>query len=94
MSDCACTLSTCRSKAVLHRCDEPLGHQLHDRAERLGGIHGHADLLWFGPQCLEHDRATELTTTLGEIAAITRLRLDRLVSDVSHAASHGESLPS
>ena len=45
-------------------------------------------------QRLEHDRATELTTTLGEIAAITRLRLDRLVSDVSHAASHGESIPS
>jgi len=32
---------------------------------------------------LEQDRATELVTTLGEIAAITRLRLDRLVSDVS-----------
>lgn len=45
-------------------------------------------------QRLEHDRATELTTTLGEIAAITRLRLDRLVSDVSHAASHGEAIPS
>jgi 2-oxo-4-hydroxy-4-carboxy-5-ureidoimidazoline decarboxylase len=45
-------------------------------------------------QRLAHDRATELTTTLGEIAAITRLRLERLVSDVSHAASHGESLPS
>lgn len=45
-------------------------------------------------QRLERDRATELTTTLAEIAAITRLRLDRLVSDVSHAASHGESLPS
>ena len=45
-------------------------------------------------QRLEHDRATELSTTLGEIAAITRLRLDRLVSDVSHEASHGESIPS
>ena len=45
-------------------------------------------------QRLEHDRATELTTTLCEIAAITRLRLERLVSDVSHAASHGESIPS
>ncbi len=48
-------------------------------------------------QRLEHDRATELAATLGEIAAITRLRLDRLVSatgDVSHAASHGESIPS
>lgn len=45
-------------------------------------------------QRLAHDRATELTTTLGEIAAITRLRLDRLVSDVSHAASHAESISS
>jgi 2-oxo-4-hydroxy-4-carboxy-5-ureidoimidazoline decarboxylase len=45
-------------------------------------------------QRLEHDRATELAITLDEIAAITRLRLDRLVSDVSHAASHGESIPS
>ncbi|MES2188788.1 MAG: 2-oxo-4-hydroxy-4-carboxy-5-ureidoimidazoline decarboxylase [Pseudomonadota bacterium] len=51
-------------------------------------------------QRLTHDRATELSTTLGEIAAITRLRLDRLVSDasdasdVSRAASHGESIPS
>nr|WP_315430922.1 2-oxo-4-hydroxy-4-carboxy-5-ureidoimidazoline decarboxylase [uncultured Albidiferax sp.] len=47
-------------------------------------------------QRLAHDRATELATTLGEIAAITRLRLDRLVAamgDVSHAASHGESIP-
>lgn len=45
-------------------------------------------------QRLQHDRATELTTTLGEIAAITRLRLDRFMSDVSHAASHGESISS
>jgi len=45
-------------------------------------------------QRLQNDRATELTTTLGEIVAITRLRLDRLVSDVSHPASHGESIPS
>jgi 2-oxo-4-hydroxy-4-carboxy-5-ureidoimidazoline decarboxylase len=45
-------------------------------------------------QRLEHDRATELATTLGEIAAITRLRLDRLVCDVSHAASHGAITPS
>ena len=51
-------------------------------------------------QRLAHDRSTELATTLGEIAAITRLRLDRLVSDVaeapdmSPAASHGESIPS
>lgn len=44
-------------------------------------------------QRLEHDRATELGTTLGEIAAITRLRLDRLVSDVSHAASHEALTP-
>ena len=54
-------------------------------------------------QRLAHDRNTELATTLGEIAAITRLRLDRLVpgvpdtpdaADGSHAASHGESIPS
>ncbi len=55
-------------------------------------------------QRLEHDRAAELVTTLGEIAAITRLRLDRLlsadlsdvsdVSDVSHPAHHGEAIPS
>lgn len=56
--------------------------------------HTRASALQAFEQRLEHDRATELTTTLGEIAAITRLRLDRLVSDVSHAASHGESLPS
>lgn len=48
-------------------------------------------------QRLAHDRATELATALGEIAAITRLRLDRLLSDlshVSHPASHGEAIPS
>jgi 2-oxo-4-hydroxy-4-carboxy-5-ureidoimidazoline decarboxylase len=45
-------------------------------------------------QRLEHDRATELDTTLCEIAAITRLRLDRMVSEVSQAASHGESISS
>ncbi|MBI2724633.1 MAG: 2-oxo-4-hydroxy-4-carboxy-5-ureidoimidazoline decarboxylase [Polaromonas sp.] len=48
-------------------------------------------------QRLAHDRDTELSITLDEIAAITRLRLDRLVSDasdVSHAASHGEPIPS
>jgi 2-oxo-4-hydroxy-4-carboxy-5-ureidoimidazoline decarboxylase len=48
-------------------------------------------------QRLAQDRSTELATTLGEIAAITRLRLDRLVPDmpdVSHAASHGESISS
>ena len=45
-------------------------------------------------QRLAHDRASELATTLGEIAAITRLRLDRLVPDVSQVASHGESIPS
>ncbi len=51
-------------------------------------------------QRLANDRAAELTTALSEIAAITRLRLDRLVSDtsdasdVSHAASHGEPIPS
>ena len=44
-------------------------------------------------QRLAHDRATELAITLAEISAITRLRLDRLVSDVSPLASHGESTP-
>lgn len=59
--------------------------------------HTRASALQAFEQRLEHDRATELATTLAEIAAITRLRLDRLVSDasdVSHAASHGESIPS
>ncbi|APW43783.1 2-oxo-4-hydroxy-4-carboxy-5-ureidoimidazoline decarboxylase [Rhodoferax saidenbachensis] len=45
-------------------------------------------------QRLAHDRATELAITLAEISAITRLRLDRLVSDASSTASHGESIPS
>lgn len=45
-------------------------------------------------QRLENDRATELAATLGEISAITRLRLDRLLSDFSQVASHGESIPS
>jgi len=46
---------------------------------------------------LQHDRATELNTALDEIAAITRMRLDRLVSPSSHdatAANHGEPIPS
>lgn len=45
-------------------------------------------------QRLQHDRSTELATTLGEIAAITRLRLDHLLLGVSQAARHGESIPS
>ena len=45
-------------------------------------------------QRLQHDRSTELATTLGEIAAITRLRLERMVPDVSPMARHGESIPS
>ncbi|MES2945693.1 MAG: 2-oxo-4-hydroxy-4-carboxy-5-ureidoimidazoline decarboxylase [Pseudomonadota bacterium] len=44
-------------------------------------------------QRLGHDRSTEMGIALGEIAAITRLRLERLLSDLSHAASHGESIP-
>ena len=56
--------------------------------------HTRASALQAFEQRLAHDRATELATALGEIAAITRLRLERLVSDVSHAASHGEPVPS
>lgn len=56
--------------------------------------HTRASALQAFEQRLERDRATELATALDEIAAITRLRLERLVSDVSHPASHGESLPS
>lgn len=41
---------------------------------------------------LAHDRATELAAAQGEIATITRLRLDSRVSDVSDAASHGASI--
>ena len=40
-------------------------------------------------QRLQQDRATELATTLDEISAITRLRLDGFITDVSHVASHG-----
>lgn len=43
---------------------------------------------------LEHDRATELAAALDEIAAITRLRLDRLMSDVFDVARHDLSLSS
>lgn len=65
--------------------------------------HTRASALQAFEQRLDHDRATELAITLDEIAAITRLRLDRLVpdmpatpvlSDVSQVASHGESIPS
>jgi 2-oxo-4-hydroxy-4-carboxy-5-ureidoimidazoline decarboxylase len=55
--------------------------------------HTRASALQAFEQRLGHDRATELATTLIEIAAITRLRLDRLASDVSPATSHGESIP-
>ncbi|MBO9512584.1 MAG: 2-oxo-4-hydroxy-4-carboxy-5-ureidoimidazoline decarboxylase [Variovorax sp.] len=43
---------------------------------------------------LQHERATELTTALDEIAAIARMRLDRLVSEAFHATTPGESIPS
>ena len=43
---------------------------------------------------LQHHRATELATALEEIADITRMRLDRLVSQAAHATNHGESIPS
>jgi 2-oxo-4-hydroxy-4-carboxy-5-ureidoimidazoline decarboxylase len=56
--------------------------------------HTRASALQAFEQRLEHDRATELATTLDEISAITRLRLDRLVSESSTAASHGESTSS
>ena len=45
-------------------------------------------------QRLNNNRTTELATTLSEIAAITRLRLDRLMADAPCTASHGESIPS
>ncbi|MDB5931029.1 MAG: uraD [Polaromonas sp.] len=56
--------------------------------------HTRASALQVFEQRLAHDRATELATSLSEIAAITRLRLDRLVCDVSHAASHAALTPS
>lgn len=45
-------------------------------------------------QRLQHDRSTELATTLGEIAAITRLRLDRMLLGVFDRASHGDPISS
>ena len=56
--------------------------------------HTRASALQAFAQRLQHDRSTELATTLGEIAAITRLRLDRLVSEMSHPASHGTPIAS
>ena len=45
-------------------------------------------------QRLQHERATELATALDEIAAITRLRLDRSTTDASPVASQGAPIPS
>ena len=42
--------------------------------------HTHASALRAFEQRLQHDRATELATALDEIAAITRLRLERLMA--------------
>ena len=50
--------------------------------------HTRASALQAFAQRLQHDRSTELATTLGEIAAITRLRLDHLLLGASHTASH------
>lgn len=44
-------------------------------------------------QRLRHDRATELAAALDEISAITRLRLDRFMTDVSPVASQGAPIP-
>ena len=45
-------------------------------------------------QRLRNDRATELAGALDEISAITRLRLDRFMTDVSPVASQGVLIPS
>ncbi len=56
--------------------------------------HTRASALQAFEQRLQHERSTELAAALGEIAAITRLRLDRMLPGASHAASHGEPLAS
>lgn len=56
--------------------------------------HTKASALRAFTQRLTHDRATELAITLDEIAAITRLRLDRLVAGTHLAADADEPLPS
>ncbi len=56
--------------------------------------HTKASALRAFTQRLTHDRATELAITLDEIAAITRLRLDRLVAGTHLAADANEPLPS
>ena len=56
--------------------------------------HTRASALQAFAQRLQHDRSTELAAALGEIAAITRLRLDRLLLGAAPAASHGEPVSS
>lgn len=56
----------------------------HTRASALQAFH----------RRLAHDRATELGIALDEIAAITRLRLDRLVSNAACAPEHNASISS
>lgn len=56
--------------------------------------HTRASALQAFEQRLQHDRATELAAALDEICAITRLRLDRCMTDVSHVASQGASMTS
>ena len=56
--------------------------------------HTRASALQAFEQRLQHDRSTELAAALGEIAAITRLRLDRLLLGAAPAASHGEPVSS
>ena len=56
--------------------------------------HTRASALQAFEQRLQHDRSTELAVALGEIAAITRLRLDRLLLGAAPAASHGEPVSS
>jgi len=56
--------------------------------------HTRASALQAFEQRLQHDRSTELAVALGEIAAITRLRLDRLLPGVAPAASSGKPISS
>ena len=56
--------------------------------------HTRASALQAFEQRLQHDRSTELAAALGEIAAITRLRLDRLLLGAAPAASRGEPVSS
>ena len=39
-----------------NRRNQPLRHQLHDRAGWFGGIHRHTDLLWFSAFVTHRDK--------------------------------------